>query len=453
MEISPIRSCAPVEVETTDTFYSLTLCDTGDDSALSLVRQQYTGVRVERTKRVGAISTYELLQPTVATAPAAFRQTLASIIKGCEDCPAGYTATPEGFFYVITLEDAGVDKTSVIEGLPNFVTGTAAKADGQVAGQGFYTVVLSKKLTKAQINTFVDTNDTATVDYVATVEAICTNATITTTAWVVGSTLTLSKRDFYIDLPDTDCNGLSNRLAELQSAYPTLTVELEGTTGGCQTRYKTSVKTNRRGEVCDPIFLDSYSAEAPLSYDNRMWKAVEVPSNATDCLCGFKVKGKLLQIMPTEAVIDEIAYVEDSVKIRIAGGWISDIREGIGSIEDTPFHVEQKTYASKRTHMGYALRNFEKQSRTHFSGDVNNSRGNVEKFIRGVQSNLNYEAQYVDYSLLLRRYGFSQGMSGTSSAFTTFHFQVEVGRHNAIEAILNSLAAQAGKNGVKAFGK
>lgn len=452
MEISPIRSCAPVEVETTDTFYSLTLCDVGDDSALALVRQQYPNARVERTNRVGAISTYELLQPTLSAAPVAFNQTLPSIIKGCKDCPTGYVATSEGYVYVITLEDAGIDKTSLVEALPNLVADSVIKADGQVAGQGFYTVVLSKKLTKAQVATFVDTNDTATVDYISSVEALCTNATITTTAWVIGSTLTLSKRDFYIDLPDTNCDGLSNRLAELQSAYPTLTVELEGTTGGCQTRYKTSVKTNRRGEVCDPIFLDSYSAEAPLPYENRMWKAVEVENAGEDCLCGFKVKGKLLQIFPTECVIDDIAFVEDSVKIRVSGGWISDIREGIGAIEDNPFNVEQITYASKRTHMGYALRNFEKQSRTHFSGDVNSSRGNIEKFIRGVESNLNYEAQYVDYSLLLRRQGFSQGMGQMSNAHTTFHFQVEVGRQGAIEAVLNSLAAQAGKSGVKAFG-
>lgn len=453
MDITPIRSCSTVETETTDQFYSLSLCDTGDNSALALVRQQYPLAHIERVNRVGAISTYELLQPSTAAAPAAFQQTLPSIIKGCETCPTGYTATNEGVVYVITLEDNGVDQSSLVQGLPNAVAGTAIKADGQVSGQGYYTVVLTKKLTKAQIATFVDANDTATVDYISTVEALCTNATVTSTAWVAGSTLTLSVRDFYIDLPDTDCNGLQNRLPELQAAYPTLTVELEGTTGGCQTRYKTSVKTNRRGEVCDPIFLDAYSAEAPLPYDNRMWKAVEVESDADgDCLCGFKVKGKLLQIFPTECVIDDIAFVEDSVKIRVAGGWISDIREGIGHIEDTPFHVEQVAYAKKRTHMGYGLRNFEKQSRTHFSGDVNNSRGNIEKFIRGVESNLNYEAQYVDYSLLLRRYGFSQGMSGTSSAFTTFHFVVEVGRQGAIEALLNSLAAQAGKPGVKAFG-
>lgn len=454
VEITPIRSCLPTETEIPYRFYSLTLCDTGDDSALALVRQQYPGIHIERVNRAGAISTYELLQLGSAPVPTAFQQTLPSLIKGCKDCPAGYDATVGGFVYAISLEDDGVDKTSIVEGLPGAVADSAIKADGQEHGVGFYTVVLSSKLTPVQIKTFVDANVTATIDYVDTVEAICTNDTVTTATWVAGTTLNLTERDFYIDLPDVNCNGLSNRLEELQSAYPTLTIELEGTTGGCQTRYKTSVRTNMRGAVCDPIFLDAYSAEAPLPYDNRQWKPVVSTTPApTDCLCGFKLKGKLMQIFPTECVIDDIAFVEDSVKIRVSGGWISDIREGIGRIEDNPFNVEYLTYAKKRTHMGYSLVNFEKQARAHFSGDVNNTWGNVEKFIRGVQTNINYEAQYIDYAILIKRDQFAQGMGQKHQSHTTYHIQVEVGRHNEIEAVLNSLAAQAGIQGVKAFGE
>lgn len=453
VKITPIRSCTTTETEIPYRFYSLTLCDTGDDSALSLVRQQYPGIHIERVNRAGAISTYELLQPSADPAPVALQQTLPSIIKGCKDCPAGYDATVGGFVYAISLEDDGVDQTSIVEGLPGAIADSAIKADGQEHGVGFYTVVLSAKLTPAQITTFVNANVTATIDFVSTVEALCTNDTVTTVAWVAGSTLNLTQRDFYIDLPDINCNGLSNRLEELQSAYPDLVIALEGTTGGCQTRYKTSVKTNLRGAVCDPIFLDAYSAEAPLPYDNRQWKPVAPTTPVpTDCLCGFKLEGILMQIFPTECVIDDIAFVEDSVKIRVSGGWISDIREGIGRIEDDPFNVEYLAYAKKRTHMGYSLRNFEKQSRTHFSGDVNNTWSNVEKFIRGVQTNINYEAQYIDYAIVIKRDQFAQGMGQKHDSYTTYHIQVEVGRQDKIEAVLNSLAAQAGIKGVKAFG-
>lgn len=452
VEITPIRSCAPTETEISSRFYELTLCDTGDASALSLIRQQYPGVHIERIARSGAFSTYQLLQLSSAAAPAAYRQTLPSLIKGCKDCPTGYTATKGGLVYAIAIEDDGADLTSVVEGLPNYVADTAQKADGQEYGVGFYTVVLSKKLTAAQITTFVTANPTATLELIGTVEAVCNNATVTTVAWVQGGEIKQTERSFYIDLPDTNCDGLTNRLAELQAAYPTLVVELEGTTGGCQTRYKTKVKTNFRGVVCDPIFLDAYSAEAPLPYDGREWKAVEAVATGTNCLCGFKLKGKLMQIFPTECVIDEVDFVEDSVKIRVSGGWISDIREGIGRIEDTPFHVEYLSYAKKRTHMGYGLKNFENQSRTYFSGDVNFRKTNLNKFINGVDSNINYESQYVDYAVLLRRDKFSQGMSQKHNSHTTFHIQVEVGRHQLIESVLNSLAAQAGINGVKAFG-
>ena len=451
VEITPIRSCAPTETELTSAFYELTICDTGDSSALSLIRQQYPGLHIERIVRNGAFSTYQLLQSSTATAPAAYRQTLPSLIKGCKDCPTGYTAVEGGLVYAVAIEDDGADLTSVVEGLPNYVEDTAKKADGQEYGVGFYTVVLSDKLTSAQIATFVGANPTATLELVGTAEAVCNNPAVTNTAWIKGEEIKQSERSFYIDLPDTNCDGLSNRLEELQAAYPTLVVELEGTTGGCQTRYKTKVKTNFRDVVCDPIFLDAYSAEAPLPYDGRAWKAVEVPNVGTDCLCGFKVKGKLMQIFPTECVIDDIAFVEDSVKIRVSGGWISDIREGIGRIEDTPFNVEYLSYAKKRTHMGYGLKNFEDQSRTYFSGDVNVRRGNVEKFLNGVQSNINYESQYIDYTLVLRRDQFSQGMSEKHNSHTTFHIQVEVGRQQAIEDLLNALAAQAGVSGVKAL--
>lgn len=547
VEITPIRSCAPTETELTSAFYELTICDTGDSSALSLIRQQYPGLHIERIVRNGAFSTYQLLQSSTAPAPAAYQQTLPSLIKGCKDCPAGYTAVEGGLVYAVTIEDDGADLTSVVEGLPNYVEDTAKKADGQEHGVGFYTVVLSNKLTSAQIATFVGANPTATLELVGTAEAVCNNSAVTNTAWIKGEEIKQSERSFYIDLPDTNCDGLSNRLEELQAAYPTLNItlaqsgastrtitltgasgtanisiggvdylatfssnlattannfvnshaaaiftatgatvkasgstivvtdatagfpaitvtnatsDLAGTvsaiaaipvTGGCQTRYETKVKTNFRDVVCDPIFLDAYSAEAPLPYDGREWKAVEVPNVGTNCLCGFKVKGKLMQIFPTECVIDDIAFVEDSVKIRVSGGWISDIREGIGRIEDTPFNVEYLSYAKKRTHMGYGLKNFEDQSRTYFSGDVNVRRGNVEKFLNGVQSNINYESQYIDYALVLRRDQFSQGMSEKHNSYTTFHIQVEVGRQQAIEDLLNALAAQAGVSGVKAL--
>lgn len=178
-------------------------------------------------------------------------------------------------------------------------------------------------------------------------EAVCKNPTITEISWKVGSQLNLTEREFYIDLPDLNCEGLTDRLEELQAAYPQLTIELEGTKGGCQTRYKTRVKTNLRGPVCDPIFIDAYKAETPLPYDNRAWKAVEATVSNTSCLCGFKLKGKLMQIFPTECVVDDLAFVEDSVKIRVSGGWISEVREGIGRIEDKPFNVEYITFAQK----------------------------------------------------------------------------------------------------------
>ena len=103
-------------------------------------------------------------------------------------------------------------------------------------------------------------------------------------------------------------------MAELQAAYPNLEITKDTVTGGCQTRYKAKVKTNLRGEACDPIFLDMYKAEAPADFDGRAWRPVAVAGTPAN-KCGFKIEGKILEINPTECVIDEIRYSEDPINI------------------------------------------------------------------------------------------------------------------------------------------
>lgn len=54
------------------------------------------------------------------------------------------------------------------------------------------------------------------------VDGLCTNATVTEYAWVEGEECTASEDTYTITLADTDCGD--NRLAELQAAYPELTI-------------------------------------------------------------------------------------------------------------------------------------------------------------------------------------------------------------------------------------
>ena len=453
VKASPIRSCVQEEQETPYCFHELNVCDTGDGFALGAVRQQYPGKHIERVARRGSVSTYELLQAADAPAPEDYKITLPSILKGCKACPDGYTATESGFVYSVLIEDDGEDKTSVIEGLANAVAGTGVKSCGQEYGIGMYTVVLSKKLSDADFNAFIEANPTATVDFVSSVSALCKNDSEETVAWVKTKELKLTEREFTIDLPDNDCDGLKDRLEELQAAYPELTIELEGTKGGCQTRYKTCVKTNLRGEVCDPIFLDAYTAEAPAPFEGRFWKPVVAEAAAQEgCLCGIKFEGQVLSVIPPDCIDDKVGYIEDGIKLQVSGGTISEVREGIGKIEDKAYHTEHLQFASKRTHMGYALKNFEKRSKTYFEGILPSKGGKVREWLTGEGSNIDPTAQYVQYSVVVRRDQFAQGMAQKHYSHAVFNIYTPVGTEAEVEKLLNGLAAQAGINGVRAFG-
>lgn len=208
--------------------YTLTLFDNGDSTALARVQAQYPLYTVKRTDEVsGNQSVYTLLAP-VGTSIANYTTSLASTIKGCETCPAGYTEIPAGFVYSIALEDDGVSLVTTIDDLPGYVASSAVKIGGSQAGVGTYTVVVTAELTDAQIATFRAISapaSTAVFDLAGEVQAVCSNATTTSTAWVLGEICQATTKAYTITIADDECGG--NILAELQAAYPDLTISID----------------------------------------------------------------------------------------------------------------------------------------------------------------------------------------------------------------------------------
>ena len=231
VDITPIYECDnAVTAELIPyTYWTLSICDTGSDNAKALVEAEY-GVPVIRTNRVGSISTYQLLLPLKdGETPKAYVTTINSFIKDCVDCPVGYTASPAGVLYAITLEDDGKDQTALIEGLPGYVASTVSK-NGNDYGVGSYSVVLGEALTDADITTFLGTNDissTATLNLVGDIAAICEpdSPTAVSTEWVEGDTCNAVVETYSINLPDDVCGN--NRLKEVQGAYSDLTIALK----------------------------------------------------------------------------------------------------------------------------------------------------------------------------------------------------------------------------------
>ena len=206
-------------------FFEITVCDRGTENDLSKVQAQYPSYKVVAKDRKGPNSVYEILVPDADGAPSDYSVGLDSILKDCEDCPAGYSASEAGYIYAITIEDDGADLTTDIDDVPGFVTGSVIKS-GNDNGVGFYTVLVEDKLTDAEITTFLEASavkSTATFKELGEARQICSSNTVSTTPWVETGTCNISTDQYTITLKDDKCGN--SRLDELQRFYPEYLIE------------------------------------------------------------------------------------------------------------------------------------------------------------------------------------------------------------------------------------
>lgn len=212
-------------------FSTLTVTDGGDSNDLAKVQAQYPEYKVVVKARSGMQTTYEILHPS-ADALAAYSLTTSPMyIKGCEDCIAGYTEIEGGFVYSMSIEDDGADLSTTVDNLPGYVSGTILR-HGNKDGKGLYTLVTDDKVTDAEIATYVGTagvQSTAQIKLLGEVGDVCADSDTVTTAWVAGDTCYAQTQSYNIQLRDNNCG--ESRLAELQAAYPELTI-VEGAANG-----------------------------------------------------------------------------------------------------------------------------------------------------------------------------------------------------------------------------
>lgn len=471
IEISPVLSCDNAATQTLIPydFYTLEVCDTGDADALAAVAAQYN-VPVKRVDRKGAISTYEMLIPQSAGAPADYVAEGGAYIKGCADCVAPAVEVVGGFAYSMNIEDDGADLTAAITAvvLPDATIVSVVKASGQSMGVGAYTAIYNQELSdadKAAILAASATLGTATFTFLGEVASLCQFPDEAAVAWTVGSTCNVVEEVYLITLPDNECG--ESRLAELQSAYKDITIayaliadgavaDFDAVTSvGCSKTYKATVTSNLICDECDPIYLDMFTTAAPGDYDTIEW--VESPVNATleantNCLCGIKFKAKPFILKSGECFRDRINFKEDSVRIRVSGGYPDEIREGIGKTpKEGIFAVTRVSKFEPRTHLGGNLQDFEDMDRLYFRDETVGD--NLKRYLRGLESSIQDQTkQYVDYALTVNHRNSSQGFGAGISENFTYHVLVEVGKHQAVEDLLNALASAAGVGTVQAFG-
>lgn len=535
VEITPVRSCetTPELVEKPYDFYQLTVADLGDGVALNSVQAQYPGLPIVRKRRTGILSTYEIVAPQ-GTVLADYVQPLGSLLKGCEDCPEGYDVVEGGYIYAISLADGGDDETATIQALPNAVNDSAIK-NGQNDGVGLYSVVLTEKLTDAQLGAFIASEPTATVYLVGKSSDACSTNALTETSWVVTGTCRVSEERYKITVPDTNCG--ESRLSELEEAFPYNRVALNGTntravtltgesgtaniavngvdylatfdtdlpttagnfvtahgaalealgitvtadaavltftgaiidfstvaitnatgdlagtlgaleqeviSGGCSTEYVAIQTTNMVCEQCDPIFEDFFRSEPLEHFMGIAWTKLSPEPNYSDCLCGIKFKGKPIEFHPNDTFLDHFEHLEDSVKIQVSGGYITEQREAIGRIKDEPMAVTYLSRWSPRTHVGGNMRQFERSSNFFFDG-IERSDSLVTRSLLGQETRLESDRQYVDIAIEIADKGYSQSMSQRGFNHTAiYHIIAPFGKHQDVLDLANLIATGAG---------
>lgn len=434
------------------TFYTLTVTDNGDNTAFARVQAQFPTFSVVKTERLNDTqSVYTILAPT-GTTLTSYTTSLPQKLKGCEDCPVGYGELIGGVVYRVSIENGGVTATGtdLVDNLPGFVAGTSAKV-AQNGSEGVYTVVVTTTLTDAQVAAFQSVpgaQATSVIELVGTIEELCENNTTVSTAWTTGTACSAVGEVYRIALSDNDCGN--TRLAELQVAYPELTITVDGVSNMCQTTYRATVVSNVVCEECSEEFRALFTTKAPSNFGLYSWYA-ESKTFDEDAKMGIRFRGKEFILSGSEVYRDEMPFYYTSTRLALSGGQPNFVAESWNS-NGAPFALKILSIASEPEALAAHQWENEDMSRQYFDGLPRFEGNNYGKWLWGQETKLAGTAQVVDYQITIDRKKHFQVMAHASERLT-YHIITEVGRHESVETLLNSLAAAAGLNTVQAFAK
>lgn len=247
-------------------FATLVVQDQGEPADLARIQAQYD-YKVVLKNREGINSIYSIMRPEGVELED-YVKSFGGYVKGCEDCPAGYTEIAGGLIYSVALEDDGGSSLALVQGLPGAVASSAVKV-GNSDGMGTYTVVLDNALTVAEIETFVGAGTiqkTAEIQLVGEVAELCNNTAETEFAWVDGDSCFASTETYQIQLQDDSCDG--SRLAELQEAYPLLTIAVANTTSATRAVTLTGTSGTANVSVKGVNYLATFATDLPTTASN-----------------------------------------------------------------------------------------------------------------------------------------------------------------------------------------
>jgi hypothetical protein len=487
---------------TDSVFYNLTVEDNGDSNALAAIQSQYN-VQVVRSGRVGAESTYTIIGSVGATITTTnfvvgkqyrilvvgdtdfigigasadevgiiftatgvgdgttgtasgmdivdFTKNPAWKVKGCADCPTGYSAFTDGWIYSVQLEDDGADSTAAVEAISTNAEANSAVSVSQIDGVSTYTFINSAALTDAEIAAFVVTNPEARIELVAEdVTSICNPDNSTAYTWLYGEICKVQTQEYYIILADDECG--STKEVALAAAFPELTSVAVDSSANCMTKYTADQVTNVVCDNCDDAFRALFSSEVPGDYDSKPWMKT-APTYSATAKMGIKVKAKQIILAGSEVYRDDMPFFATSARIRPAGGYITNVSESFNTGRIGRIAVTILSIATEPENWGANLREFEDITKRYEEGVSRHEGNNYGKWILGEETLLDATTPYVDYILTVKLDKYAQSFSGNVQETFNYHFLAPLGVHVGVENILNTLALAADVTPVQAYAK
>ena len=441
VKASVIKSCDPAEsVSTTNCYvFELKVCDTQDDVALGLVQAQYPNDKVERVGVEGALSVYKVVRDTNST-PTAFSNAGITLIPDCDTCPSGYTKEVAGYVYTVTAEDADADISATIVSKINAANASAAAAATKLSND-HYVVVTQVSFTTTALEAAIEASSGPAVSAVAfkyqTNRSLCVLTTPTTVAWAAGDVLVKYSKTYRLTIGDSVCG--TNRLADLQAAYPDLVVTIVNADGSCVHTYETTVLSNCVEKGCS---VEVVKFQKPQIFEGVEWKEVEVAlADGQTCLAGVKFEIAAVNRLTNECTYDLWKYNYETVHAQI-----STFDENYNAKPcDSDWVARKIQQFAHPAGSGAYVRELEKKALSYHLRE--RSADAIVREIEGYEFQAKPDIFYDEYVL---EFDFEYKTSGgwTEKTVDSYHLHVffPAGQGKAFETALNTYVASLGND-------
>lgn len=464
IKVTPVNSsnAATPAGATAANFWTLTVKDAGNQSALALVKAAYPTLDIVRESYIPGtgVSVYKTVK---ATTPSAFSQVTSiqdSDCAGSLDCTdttvstawvAGDSCNTITETYEITLPDDGCGNTltaqlsafypdltistkkedSVNSSKTVTLTGTSGTANIAVAGTN-YLATFATSLTQTATN-FVTTH----------AAALLADKGVTVTS--SGAVLT-----FVHATTAFPTITITNATGDLAGTLGTVTVVLQDVAGACSTVYTTSVISDIVCEDCSPELRDLFITEAPAPYGQSHWTKAAKTYDA-DALMGIHIESKVNILAGTEEYRDDIPAIYDFTRISIANQAPGYVNESFKVGSNGRFAVKLLQIGSRPSGLGMDLQDLEERTRVYFENRQRLHGNNYGKLVLGQESLLKPTVQYVVYTVRVRTNRFAQSFSGELVENVEYHIAVDACKYSAVETLVNAIATAAGLDEVAAY--